>query len=108
DMQRELSAHNAAAWGRDAAAQAAWGARFGAPDVAAGRLLADPGRALGPLLGYLSLADSPPLSALSVVNLCGSHGHKALALAALGAPRVVVVDASPGNARYAVQLAAEA
>ncbi|KXZ44700.1 hypothetical protein GPECTOR_63g28 [Gonium pectorale] len=105
-MQRELSAYNTAAWGRDTAYDA-WVARFGPPREAAARLLGDPGRALGPLLPCLQLPDSPPLAGLSVANLCGSHGHKAVALAALGA-RVAVVDASAGNAAYARELAAAA
>jgi 2-polyprenyl-3-methyl-5-hydroxy-6-metoxy-1,4-benzoquinol methylase len=41
------------------------------------------------------------------VNLMGSHGHKAVALALLGAA-VTVVDVSPGNATYARAVAAAA
>ncbi len=49
-----LAAHNCAAWGRDQAYDA-WVARWGPPEEAAGRLLRDPARALGPLLPYLQL-----------------------------------------------------
>lgn len=49
-----------------------------------------------------------PLRGLTAANLCGSHGHKAVALAALGAAHVTVVDVSAGNAAYATRLAAAA
>ncbi|KAG2439936.1 hypothetical protein HXX76_004055 [Chlamydomonas incerta] len=139
-MQKELSAHNSAAWGRDTAFDA-WCARFGPPEEAAARLVRDPGRCLGPLLPYLlqlplqlprSAAPHPtahlppaaaahpahpaapqqlqqlPLRGLTAANLCGSHGHKAVALAALGAGHVTVLDVSAGNAAYATRLAAAA
>lgn len=48
-----------------------------------------------------------PLRGLRAANLLGSHGHKALALAALGA-EVTVVDSSRGNAQYAHEMAAAA
>lgn len=41
------------------------------------------------------------------MNLMGSHGSKAVALALLGAT-VTVADVSPGNQRYAQELAAAA
>ncbi|KAG2495359.1 hypothetical protein HYH03_006627 [Edaphochlamys debaryana] len=105
-MQRALSARNAAAWGRDGAFEA-WVARLGPPEEAGPRLAAAPGRALGPLLTYLTLPGSPPLAGLRVANLCGSHGAKAVALAALGA-EVTVVDASASSGAYARALASAA
>lgn len=44
------------------------------------------------------------LSGRKVANLLGSHGHKAVAMALLGA-KVTVVDFASENARYALQLA---
>jgi len=43
-----------------------------------------------------------------VVNLLGSNGTKAVAMALLGAEQAVVVDASPSNAAWGLQLAGAA
>jgi len=47
-----------------------------------------------------------PVAGAHVVNLLGSHGTKAAAMALLGAASATVVDVSPANARYGGELAA--
>lgn len=41
-----------------------------------------------------------------MVNLLGSNGTKAVAMALMGAERVTVIDVSPGNAAWGSALAA--
>lgn len=93
-LQEELSANNSRVWAHEDT-YSAWLQRFGSAEEAAARILRDPTAKLAPLDRYLL-----PVADLSVVNLLGSHGSKAVALALLGA-EVTVVDVSPGNARYA-------
>ncbi|KAL6762779.1 methylase [Haematococcus lacustris] len=109
----------------------AWLLRFGAPEVAAAWLRADPVQRLGPSLLALMLPgySAPPYSwpgtdsetsqeaavaavpqlfaGQRVANLMGSHGCKAVALALMGA-QVSVVDVAPGNKHYAEEVAAAA
>jgi len=108
-QQARLSAHNSEVWSRGGGGggngtYAAWTARFGPPAAAAAAIARDPVARLAPLGRHLVAAAA---GGGRVVNLLGSHGHKAVALALLGA-RVAVVDVSPGNARYARELAAAA
>jgi hypothetical protein len=49
-----------------------------------------------------------PRTGKRVVNLLGSNGTRAVALALLGAARVAVVDVSPGNAAWGAALAGAA
>lgn len=46
------------------------------------------------------------LAGKRVVNLLGSNGTKAVAMALLGAAHVTVIDVSPGNAAWGGALAA--
>lgn len=80
----------------------AWVERYGPPAEVVARLRRNPTMVLRPL--YKLLGDIP---GARIVNLMGSNGVKALALAMLGA-EVTVIDWSPGNARYARELAREA
>lgn len=85
------------AWNQDT--YPAWVERFGPPESAAARLKLDPQKNLGSLAGCLL-----PLRGKRVMNLMGSHGGKAVAMALLGA-EVTVADFSAGNRRYALELA---
>ncbi|OHD18954.1 MAG: SAM-dependent methyltransferase [Spirochaetes bacterium GWD1_61_31] len=80
----------------------AWVERFGPPEEAAKRLVADPAKSLATLREALG-----DLCGRHVLNLMGSHGHKAVAMALLGA-RVTVADFSAENRRYALELATAA
>jgi SAM-dependent methyltransferase len=98
--QTAHSRTNEAAWNQST--YDAWVARYGAPNQAAARIAKDPEARLTPLQSYLL-----PLAGKRVINLLGSHGSKAVAMALLGAS-VTVVDISPGNAAYANGVAAAA
>ncbi|MEW5308838.1 MAG: hypothetical protein WDW38_000768 [Sanguina aurantia] len=54
-----------------------------------------------------SISQPPSFKDQLVLNLMGSHGHKAVAMALLDA-NVIVVDVSQANARYGTELAAAA
>lgn len=84
-------------WNEDT--YAAWTSRFGTPAEAAGKLAKDPGGKLFPLNTYLG-----EVKGRRIINLMGSNGMKAVALALLGAD-VTVADFSEANARYARELA---
>lgn len=103
-LQAEVSANNSSIWALEEDSYAAWLRRFGPVSQAAARIAADPAARLAPLDRHLA---GIAAAGGSVVNLMGSHGSKAVALALLGA-RATVVDVSPGNARYARELAAAA
>ncbi len=77
----------------------AWVRRFGAPEEAAARIAKQPSKSLS----VLGEAIGDP-GGKRIMNLMGSNGSKAVALALLGAS-VTVVDFSPGNRRYALELA---
>lgn len=95
-----MSAGNSAAWvGEDT--YAAWVRRFGEPTTAAAAVRNNPGARLGALRQWVE-----PVAGAHVVNLLGSHGTKAAAMALLGAASATVVDVSPANARYGGELAA--
>lgn len=91
---------NLEAWQEDT--YDAWVERFGTPAEVVAKLRRNPTAVLRPL--HKLLGD---LKGARVANLMGSSGVKALALAMLGAD-VTVIDWSPGNARYARELAAAA
>ena len=96
----ESNQSNQNAWMGDT--YAAWVNRYGTPEQAVGRLRKNPTKVLEPIRRYLG-----PVAGRDIVNIMGSNGVKALALSMLGAS-VTVIDFSPGNARYAAELAAAA
>lgn len=87
-------------WNEDT--YAAWTSRFGTPAEAAAKLSKDPAGKLFPLDAYFGT-----VSGKKIMNLMGSNGMKAVALALLGA-EVSVADFSEANSRYASELAREA
>ncbi len=96
-LQEHNSKLNEVAWNQDA--YDAWIQRFGTPQEAGARLKKDPQARLTSLFPYLE-----PLAGKKVINLLGSHGTKAIAMALLGAD-VTVVDISQENAHYAQTVA---
>jgi SAM-dependent methyltransferase len=93
-------AGNLEAWQEDT--YEAWVERFGTPAEVVTRLRRNPTVVVRPLYKLLG-----EIAGARIANLMGSNGVKALALAMLGA-EVTVFDCSPGNARYARELAHEA
>ncbi|GAB6434028.1 class I SAM-dependent methyltransferase [Bacillus luti] len=98
--QKQLSAINKKSW--NAAAYEAWTNRHGAPADYAKKIMEDP---LHEVAHYLPYIQSPKEK--RIINLLGSKGNKAVALALLGAD-VTVVDISASNATYANELAESA
>ncbi|OWR32652.1 SAM-dependent methyltransferase [Saccharibacillus sp. O23] len=88
---------NEEAWNRET--YDAWVRRFGTPEEAAARIAKQPSKSLSVLGEAIGEPDGK-----RIMNLMGSNGSKAVALALLGAS-VAVVDFSPGNRRYALELA---
>ena len=88
---------NQIAWEKEH--EEAWRQRFGDPKVYAEKIKKDPRQTLGSLNRVL-----PECSGKSVLNVMGSNGNKAVALALLGA-KVTVVDLSESNRNYALELA---
>jgi 2-polyprenyl-3-methyl-5-hydroxy-6-metoxy-1,4-benzoquinol methylase len=99
-LQRHNSLLNQAAWNEDA--YAAWIHRHGTPEAMAERICKDPWSRLSSLSRQLG-----PLTGKKVINLLGSHGAKAIAMALLGAD-VTIVDIAQENARYACEVASAA
>ncbi|RAP74399.1 class I SAM-dependent methyltransferase [Paenibacillus montanisoli] len=83
-------------------AYGAWLQRFGTPAEAAAKIKAAPAKRVGTALEHMG-----EVSGKRIVNLLGSNGNKAVALALLGAD-ATVIDFSQENERYARELAAEA
>lgn len=77
----------------------AWVNRHGSPSVAAAKIASSPVARLYPLANHLGA-----LPGKRVMNLMGSHGGKAVAMALMGAD-VTVVDVSAENSRYALEVA---
>lgn len=77
----------------------AWLQRDGQPQEKALKILENP-------IGCLKLHQQyfQAISGLSIANICGSNGRKAVPLALLGAD-VTVFDISEGNKKYAMELA---
>jgi 2-polyprenyl-3-methyl-5-hydroxy-6-metoxy-1,4-benzoquinol methylase len=98
--QNEHSRLNEEAWNQ--MAYDAWVFRFGWPKEAAEKIKKDPEARLSTLCKYFD-----KVKGKKIINLLGSHGSKAVALALLGA-KVTVVDIASENARYAGELASEA
>ncbi|NGZ74622.1 class I SAM-dependent methyltransferase [Saccharibacillus alkalitolerans] len=88
---------NEEAWNRET--YEAWVQRFGAPETAAEKVAKQPWKPLSVLGEAIGSPEGK-----RIMNLMGSNGSKAVALALLGAS-VTVVDFSPGNRRYALDLA---
>ena len=80
----------------------AWTHRFGTPKEVVQETWKNPTTVLHPIRPYFG-----PVEGKQIAHLMGSNGVKALALTMLGAD-VTVFDGSPGNARYARELAEEA
>lgn len=99
-MQEEHSKQNEAAWNQFA--YDAWCYRFGYPREAAEKIKDDPALRVNSLMPYFG-----ELKGKKVINLLGSNGNKAVAMALLGA-EVTVVDIASENERYAKDLAREA
>lgn len=77
----------------------AWVTKYGTPQEVAARIGKDPQKQLSILLEKFG-----EVKDRKIVNLMGSHGMKAVALALLGA-QVTVFDFSSGNKQYAQELA---
>lgn len=99
-MQEELARANKAAW--ETKAYEAWVRTYGTPEELAEELKIKNTH----LLRYWLKYTGDP-AGKRVINLLGSHGRKAIALALLGAD-VTVVDISEENRLYATQTAAAA
>lgn len=80
----------------------AWVERFGEPSEAIKKIRKDPKITLSILYNKFG-----SIKGKKIMNLMGSNGNKAVALALLGAD-VTVVDFSEGNKQYAMELAKEA
>ncbi|WP_084170479.1 class I SAM-dependent methyltransferase [Clostridium algidicarnis] len=91
---------NEEAWNKET--YDAWVERLGSPKDAAKKIKENPTHSISTL--YHKFGD---LKGKKVMNLMGSNGNKAVALALLHA-NVTVVDFSKGNKRYALELAKEA
>ncbi|QHT64159.1 class I SAM-dependent methyltransferase [Paenibacillus lycopersici] len=94
----QASEQNRRAW--NAGAYESWINRFGTPEEAAKRIQQAPIKSIGTAFKYME----QPIAGKRIVNLLGSNGMKAVALAHMGAI-VTVVDFSSGNERYAAELA---
>ena len=77
----------------------AWVNRFGTPEECAERLVSNPHKPLTVLDNYLG-----DVKGKKIMNIMGSNGTKAVALALMGAD-AAVVDFSQGNKSYALDLA---
>ncbi|QUW22812.1 class I SAM-dependent methyltransferase [Sporosarcina sp. Marseille-Q4063] len=98
--QKEMSGKNRIGWSQYT--YEAWQARHGSPKQFAKKLKENPEK---PVQYYLD--ELGEVSGKRVLNLLGSKGNKAVCFALLGAD-VTVVDISPENQRYALELADEA
>ncbi|WP_310550055.1 class I SAM-dependent methyltransferase [Paenibacillus glufosinatiresistens] len=91
------SGHSEEVWNEDT--YSAWVRRFGTPEEAAEKLRGNPAIRLRPLDRHFG-----DVRGKRIMNLMGSNGMKAVALALLGA-EASVADFSEGNAAYAERLA---
>ncbi|MCL1631736.1 class I SAM-dependent methyltransferase [Sporolactobacillus sp. CPB3-1] len=97
EMQYKDSGINGQAWNHEA--YQAWINRFGTPDEAAKKIRRDPEGKLGSMASYFQ-----NVKGKKIINLLGSNGGKALALALMGA-QVTIVDIASENAAYAQNVA---
>jgi len=100
DNDIEYTSINEEAWNNES--YDAWVERFGEPSEASKRIVKDPITILSTLYNKFG-----NVKGKKIMNLMGSNGNKAVALALLGAD-VTVVDFSKENKRYAMELAKEA
>ncbi|BCL78421.1 class I SAM-dependent methyltransferase [Ktedonobacteria bacterium brp13] len=96
-LQQQNNQHNQQVWNQDT--YDAWLQRHGKPEDIAARLRKDPLNRLSSLAKY-----GTAYSGKKVINLLGSHGLKAIALALLDA-NVTIVDIAQENAQYAREVA---
>lgn len=89
---------NNIAWNTDV--YQAWINRFGTPEALAQKIVENPEKRIGSVLSFMG----EKLEGKKLINLMGSNGNKAVALALLGA-NVTVVDFSYENEKYATELA---
>jgi len=89
--------NNQEAWNK--AAYKAWVEKFGEPHEAIKKILKNPAKILSVL--HSKFGD---VKGKKIMNIMGSNGTKAIALALLGA-EVTVVDFSEGNRQFALELA---
>lgn len=99
-MQKEQSEINKKAWSYRAYEW--WEKKSGTPKDAAADMKYNPEKYLRKHLGYMG-----DVKGKKIAVLLGSNGRKAIPLALLGAS-VTVVDISPENQRYALEVAREA
>lgn len=99
-MTKDLSIINEKAW--NYLTYQAWVNRYGTPEEAVLKIKKDPATRLLSLHKHFG-----DVKDKKIMNLLGSHGSKAVALALLGAD-VTIVDMSEENAHYAQELAAAA
>lgn len=95
--QNTCDSANEKAWNTNA--YEAWINRFGTPEIAAKRVKEFPEKSVSHIYQYMGCVQHK-----KILNLMGSNGMKAAALAVLGAD-VTVVDFSEDNQRYALELA---
>ncbi|WP_084410854.1 class I SAM-dependent methyltransferase [Paenibacillus glacialis] len=91
---------NKSAW--NSGAYQAWVNRFGTPNEAAQKIIDDPIKRIGNAFEHMDGVKDK-----KIINLLGSNGNKAVALALLGAD-VTIADFSVENEAYALELAAAA
>lgn len=96
-LQKESTEAANEAW--NDGAYDAWVNRFGTPEKWAGRIKREPETRIASLEPYIGSIEGK-----KVINLLGSHGTKAIAMALLGAD-ATVADISLENARYAKEVA---
>ncbi|MFD1884828.1 class I SAM-dependent methyltransferase [Paenibacillus wenxiniae] len=97
----QSSDQNKSAW--NGSTYQSWLNRFGTPQEAAAKITADPRKRVSGALHHMG----DDIKGKRIINLMGSNGNKAVALALLGA-ELTVADFSPENEQYALELAAAA
>lgn len=97
ELKVEPFQQNKDAW--NTGAYQAWVNRFGTPNEAAQKIIADPIKRIGNAFEHMD-----GVKGKKIINLLGSNGNKAVALALLGAD-VTIADFSVENETYALELA---
>lgn len=97
ELKVEPFQQNKDAW--NTGAYQAWVNRFGTPNEAAQKIIADPIKRIGNAFEHMDGVKDK-----KIINLLGSNGNKAVALALLGAD-VTIADFSVENETYALELA---
>ncbi|MDQ1236410.1 2-polyprenyl-3-methyl-5-hydroxy-6-metoxy-1,4-benzoquinol methylase [Paenibacillus sp. SORGH_AS306] len=94
----ESSQQNKNAWNNGT--YQSWVNRFGTPEEAAEKIKQDPQKRIGTAFKHME----DHIQGKKIINLLGSNGNKAVALALLGA-ELTIVDFSAENEQYAQDLA---